>query len=88
MSAKYFEYYTIILRGAVFSWTHCSYLSKMLSCTKVNFDWSCFNIDVLQLACNITQCVVKNVTFVALELMVNVIQHFRVIGKTVAKMGK
>ena len=23
MSAKYFEYYTIILRGAVFSWTHC-----------------------------------------------------------------
>jgi len=24
MSAKYFEYYTIILRGAVFSWTHCS----------------------------------------------------------------
>ena len=25
MSAKYFEYYTIILRGAVFSWTHCIY---------------------------------------------------------------
>jgi len=24
MSAKYFEYYTIILRGAVFSWTRCS----------------------------------------------------------------
>jgi len=24
MFAKYFEYYTIILRGAVFSWTHCS----------------------------------------------------------------
>jgi len=24
MSAKYFEYYTIILRGAVFSWTHCT----------------------------------------------------------------
>jgi len=23
MSAKYFECYTIILRGAVFSWTHC-----------------------------------------------------------------
>ena len=23
MSAKYFEYYTIILRGAIFSWTHC-----------------------------------------------------------------
>jgi len=23
MSTKYFEYYTIILRGAVFSWTHC-----------------------------------------------------------------
>ena len=22
MSVKYFEYYTIILRGAVFSWTH------------------------------------------------------------------
>ena len=22
MSAKYFEYYTIILKGAVFSWTH------------------------------------------------------------------
>jgi len=65
-----------------------SYLSKAQSCTKVNFDWSCFNIDVLQLACNITQCVVKNVTFVALELMVNVIQHFRVIGKTVAKIGK
>jgi len=26
MSAKYFEYYTIILRGAVFSWTHCRWL--------------------------------------------------------------
>jgi len=26
MSAKYFEYYTIILRGAVFSWTHCTSL--------------------------------------------------------------
>jgi len=25
MFAKYFEYYTIILRGAVFSWTHCIY---------------------------------------------------------------
>jgi len=24
MFAKYFEYYTIILRGAVFSWTRCS----------------------------------------------------------------
>jgi len=24
MSAKYFEYYTIILGGGVFSWTHCS----------------------------------------------------------------
>jgi len=23
MSAKYFEYYTIILRGGRFSWTHC-----------------------------------------------------------------
>jgi len=23
MSAKYFEYYTIILSGAVSSWTHC-----------------------------------------------------------------
>ena len=23
MSAKYFEYYTIILRGTVLSWTHC-----------------------------------------------------------------
>jgi len=23
MSARYFKYYTIILRGAVFSWTHC-----------------------------------------------------------------
>jgi len=23
MSVKYFEYYTIILRGAVFSWTRC-----------------------------------------------------------------
>ena len=28
MSAKYFEYYTIILRGAVFSWTHCSTLAN------------------------------------------------------------
>jgi len=25
MSAKHFEYYTIILRGAVFSWTHFVY---------------------------------------------------------------
>jgi len=24
MSTKYFEYYTIILRGPFFSWTHCS----------------------------------------------------------------
>jgi len=23
MSAKYFEYYNIMLRGAVFSWTRC-----------------------------------------------------------------
>ena len=29
MSAKYFEYYTIILRGAVFSWTHCTLLAIM-----------------------------------------------------------
>jgi len=28
MSAKYFEYYTIILRGAVFSWTHCMFIKK------------------------------------------------------------
>ena len=26
MSAKYFEYYTIILREAVFSWTRCMYV--------------------------------------------------------------
>jgi len=26
MFAKYFEYYTIILRGAVFSWTRCNAL--------------------------------------------------------------
>jgi len=25
MSGKYFKYYTIILRGAAFSWTHCIY---------------------------------------------------------------
>jgi len=25
MFAQYFEYYGIILRGAVFSWTHCIY---------------------------------------------------------------
>jgi len=31
MSAKYFEYYTIILRGAVFSWTHCICISCHLS---------------------------------------------------------
>ena len=30
ISAKYFEYYTIILRGAVFSWTHCSF-----NCAKI-----------------------------------------------------
>ena len=30
MSAKYFEYYTIILRGAVFSWTHCIYIFGLL----------------------------------------------------------
>jgi len=27
MFAKYFEYYTIILRGAVFSWTRCRMLA-------------------------------------------------------------
>ena len=27
MFVKYFEYYTIILRGAVFSWTRCSYVA-------------------------------------------------------------
>jgi len=26
MFAKYFEYYTIILRGAVFSWTRCTWV--------------------------------------------------------------
>jgi len=32
MSAKYFEYYTIILRGAVLSWTHCiSLRSQMMN---------------------------------------------------------
>jgi len=31
MSAKYFEYYTIILRGAVFSWTHCIYFDFLIS---------------------------------------------------------
>jgi len=30
MSAKYLEYYNIILRGAVFSWTRC----KMSACTR------------------------------------------------------
>ena len=30
MSAKYFEYYTIILRGAVFSWTHCILFNGIL----------------------------------------------------------
>jgi len=34
MSAKYFEYYTIILRGAVFSWTHCR-------CTTLLLDYYC-----------------------------------------------
>ena len=29
MSAKYFEYYTIILRGAVFSWTRCTSRTKL-----------------------------------------------------------
>jgi len=28
MSAKYFEYYTIMLRGAVFSWTRCIYIFR------------------------------------------------------------
>ena len=28
MSAKYFEYYTIILRGAVFSWTQCTVITQ------------------------------------------------------------
>jgi len=31
MSAKYFEYYTIILRGAVFSWTHCIIITGAIS---------------------------------------------------------
>jgi len=31
MSAKYFEFYTIILRGAVFSWTHCITYNQQLS---------------------------------------------------------
>jgi len=29
MSVKYFEYYTIILRGAVFSWTRCIILGML-----------------------------------------------------------
>jgi len=29
MSAEYFEYYTIILRGPFFSWTRCSILPKI-----------------------------------------------------------
>jgi len=31
MSAKYFEYYTIILRRAVFSWTRCSFSFRQFS---------------------------------------------------------
>jgi len=39
MSAKYFECYTIILRGAVFSWTHCimEVLNIITSCICVVF---------------------------------------------------
>jgi len=32
MSAKYFEYYTIILRGAVFSWTHYDHQGCLWYC--------------------------------------------------------
>ena len=37
MSAKYFEYYTIILRGAVFSWTHymLQYIVHVCVCVHV-----------------------------------------------------
>jgi len=38
MSAKYFEYYTIILRGAVFSWTHCS---ALVDCA-LRWEWDSF----------------------------------------------
>jgi len=31
MFAKYFKYYTIILRGAVFSWTRCIYILGALA---------------------------------------------------------
>jgi len=30
MFAEYFEYYGIILRGAVFSWTHCTTTTRVL----------------------------------------------------------
>ena len=43
MSAKYFEYYTIILGGAVFSWTRCICflnvftLQKLTKCARSKF---------------------------------------------------
>jgi len=30
MFAQYFEYYGIILRGGVFSWTHCTCITSAL----------------------------------------------------------
>ena len=35
MSAKYFAYYTIILRGAVFSWTHYN-MQQVIKCLHFN----------------------------------------------------
>jgi len=35
MSAKYFKYYTIILRGPFFSWTHCIIIIIYISISKV-----------------------------------------------------
>ena len=36
MFAKYFEYYTIILTGAIFSWTRCTYMQHSVFSKPVN----------------------------------------------------
>jgi len=40
MFAKYFEYYTIILRGAVFLWTRCNFVSLYKSIVRTHVEYA------------------------------------------------
>ena len=62
MSAKYFENYTIILRGAVFSWTHCIWHKCICICLVLLFWYKlCCVIVVAKLSGSSTWLKISNI---------------------------